>query len=310
MVKRGIVAERINTIYDVLKENHPISVRELLYTLEAKGLIQKTKTARDFSLYDNACREGRYNGTIPLEWIVDYNRGPFYNPGPFFEGVDDFWDVVKYKSDTYERDYWKDQPKYVLVGLEKVALASFYVSTCKKYCVRLVPFKGDSSYSLVNSIGSYFREALLDEKECYFLYLGDFNYRGYNIPRAFMRNLEHLCNINEDDVTFKRIAINFEHILRFPELPFNPNQATSKGKETEKQRFLSECRRHGVSGDKHIELEALKVHHSKEHLAEVDNSIRSLIDTELWKETIEQINSDREELRKSWEKLTIEKEGK
>jgi len=274
------ILSRINTIYNILEKEHPQGVRELAYTIESQGLIQHTD--KDFRGIEYACRVGRKKGLIPFGWIEDESRYDYYIPPFGYNDVNDFIDTLDYRINTFEKPFWSFQPNYFEVLVEKLGLAHFYEDVCKKYYVRLVPVKGDSSYSQEQEIVRRYKERLLEGKKCYILYLGDFNWNGFNIPKAILRNVFDFGGFKPRDIKFIRIALDFDHVLRYPDLPYNPNPAKSDSSKTKKRRFLEICREHGIKEDKNIELEALKVHHPKEHLTTVENAICNLLDKDAW----------------------------
>lgn len=288
--------ERIDLIKEVLEYEHPQGAREIAYTLEAKGVISHTK--KEFNAIVYACREGRWHGLIALNWIADETRYDYVIPRDGYSGTEEFVEKTKYSIEVYERDFWSVQGNYFELGLEKLGLAHFYKPTCKKYYTRLVPTKGDSSYSQENTVARRFRKRLDQGKKCYFLYLGDFNYKGYSIPNAFERNVLHFGGFKKGDIKFIRIALDFHHILKYPKLPFNPNPEGSKSHKTMKNDFLGECREHGIDEDKNIELETLKVHHPAEHLTEVEKAICNLLNLDAWANMKALSERDKKVLRK------------
>lgn len=296
--------KRIRLIKEVLEYEHPQGAREIAYTLEAKGVIPHTK--KEFNAIVYACRKGRWRKLIPLNWVADETRYDYVIPPEGYGGTEEFIEKTKYSIEVYERDFWSAQGNYFEIGLEKLGLAHFYEPTCKKYYTRLVPTKGDSSYSQENMVARRFRKRLDQGKKRYFLYLGDFNYKGYSIPNAFERNVLHFGGFKEGDIKFIRIALDFHHILKYPDLPFNPNPEGkteknpkgTKSHKTMKNNFLEVCRDQGIDEDKNIELEALKVHHPAEHLTEVEKAICKLLNLDAWANMKALSERDRETLRK------------
>lgn len=287
--------KKIVLIKQVLEKEHPQGTREIAYTLAASGLISKTK--KEFDSIEYACRKARWLGKIPLDWIADESRFDYVIPPYGYEGIEDFLTTVKDSIEAYELDFWSTQDNYFEIGIEKLGLAHFYKPLCEKYYARLVPTKGDDSYSQEYKICQRFKKWLNLGKKCYFLYLGDFNYKGYSIPKAIERNIMHFGNFRKGDIQFIRIALNFKHILQYPELPYNPNPEGSLSHKTMKNDFLIECESHGIVGDKNIELEALKVHYPKEHLTEVEKVICNLLDLDAWSTMKELSERDKEILK-------------
>lgn len=293
---------RIILILEALKKEHPQGAREIAYTLEASGYIKKTK--KEFDAIESACRLGRKKKIIPLDWIVDESRYDYYIPYVGYTGTDDFLTQVKNSIDEYEREFWEVQDNYFELILEKVGIAHFYKPLCEKYHVRLVPIKGDDSYGHINRVIKRYKQRLKEGKKCYLLYLGDFNYKGYSIPFAFRKNMHYFGHFELSDLKYKRIALDFPHILKYPKLPYNPNPEGKTDKNpngtkshiTMKKEFLELCREQGILGDKNIELEAMKVHHPKEHLTEIEKQFLSLLDMNKWDEQKKLAEEDKKEL--------------
>lgn len=155
-IKAGLV--------EILAAEHPMSVRQLFYAAEVRGLIEKTEA--DYK--QTVCRltlELRRDGTIPYEWITDGTR---WVRRPDTSG--DMKEALEEMARYYRRSLWVDAPARVEVWLEKEALAGVVYPTTDLYDVPLMVCRGFASASYLYTTAQDIRQA---GRPTYIYHFGD-----------------------------------------------------------------------------------------------------------------------------------------
>lgn len=76
-------------------------------------------------------------------WIEDRSRNPLWTM--LYENLQQFLDMM---MRIYRRNTWKDQDNFIIVLIEKEALAPVIWDIAKEYNVPVFPTKGFSSWSM------------------------------------------------------------------------------------------------------------------------------------------------------------------
>jgi len=120
-----------------------------------------------------------------------------------------------------------DQENVVFVGFEAQAMQSQFQYHLGDYRVCLMPFKGDASIPHKRNISMAIQQAhKVYGKPIKFLYFGDCDRKGDQIPESAMRDIERWAKVAQwpkGDFEYKRIGINPEHIKEF-NIPLNPDE--------------------------------------------------------------------------------------
>ena len=98
-------------IFEVLKRDQPMTVRQLFYRLVSLGTIDKTEAEYKATV----CRlttEMRRAGEIPYGWIADNTR--WMRKPRTYSGLKQ---LLKHTVETYRRAVWDNQHSYVEVWL-------------------------------------------------------------------------------------------------------------------------------------------------------------------------------------------------
>ena len=105
-----------------------VTVRQIYYHLFSKGIIQLTR--RDYHRVCRILTEARKRGYIPFEWIEDRSRSPLWTT--LYEDIQQFLRIMmnKYKLNT-----WENQENFVIILIEKEALAPIIWDIAKEYNV-------------------------------------------------------------------------------------------------------------------------------------------------------------------------------
>lgn len=107
-------------IYATLRDDHPMTVRQVYYQLVSQGVIDKTEAEYKGTVCRLLVQMRRENpkALIPFDWITDHTRG-VQKPQTF----NSLTDMLQVARDGYRRALWANQDAYVQVWLEKDALA-------------------------------------------------------------------------------------------------------------------------------------------------------------------------------------------
>ncbi|CAA9892674.1 conserved hypothetical protein [Candidatus Methylobacter favarea] len=206
-------------IIDVLKEDHPQSVRHVFYRMTDPRLLEPVeKSDRGYRHVQERCVKLRRSGRIPYNWIADMSRRGYFVST--FSGTGDFLSRV---AGMYRADLWQSASFRCEVWCESRSIASVILKDCNELAVDLYPCSGFSSLSFIHE-AAMAHNASEDIRPLVILYIGDYDPAGVLIDVALERELRlHLDN--DIDMQFQRIAINENQIAAY-DLPTKPRKAT------------------------------------------------------------------------------------
>ena len=208
-------------IIEVLREDHPQSVRHVFYRMTDPRLAEPVeKSDRGYRHVQDRCVKLRRSGAIPYGWIADMSRRGYYVNT--FDGAGDF---LRRMRGLYRADLWRDALLRCEVWVESRSIASVLIDDCEELAVALFPCGGFSSLSFVHSAAEEHNESG-DYRPLVVLYIGDYDPAGVLIDQALERELRrHLKpSIN---LIFNRIGINAEQI-EFYDLPTKPRKDSDR----------------------------------------------------------------------------------
>jgi hypothetical protein len=208
-----------DTLYDVLKEENPMTVRQVFYRMVSAGVIDKTEAQ-----YKNTiCRLlglMRRERVIPFGWIADNTR--WMRKPRTYSTLES---ALERTAETYRRALWDNQADYVEVWLEKDALAGVLYEETESWDVPLMVTRGYPSISYLYEAA----EALSEQrKPAYLYYFGDYDPSGVDITRAVEAGIREFAP--EAEVYFERVAVTTEQItaLQLPTRPTKTSDSRSK----------------------------------------------------------------------------------
>jgi hypothetical protein len=182
--------------YALLRESHPMTVRQVFYRLTVGGYVAKTESEYNQTVVRLLLRM-RLEGDIPFSWIADNTR--WMRKPTTFSSLEAAPDNT---ARTYRRDLWDNQEVYVEVWCEKDALAGVLLEETRKWDVPLMVSRGFSSVSFLYTCAKHIGEA--DKPACLY-YFGDHDPSGVHIDRAIERQLREFAP--NADVSFQRVAV-------------------------------------------------------------------------------------------------------
>lgn len=203
-----------SALRDIVRENRPMTVRQVFYQAVTCGLIDKSQAAYKGTII-RLLKEMRLDGEIPFSWIADNTRW-MRKPRTYKGLADCLGNMQKY----YRRNLWESQEDYVEIWLEKDALSGVLYEVTSEWQVPLMVTRGYPSLSFLASAAETI-EAI--GKPAFLYYFGDHDPSGVDIPRNVEDRLNEfaLCA----DITFECVAVTPEQIKEWS-LPTRPTKRT------------------------------------------------------------------------------------
>jgi len=201
-----------------------VTVRQIYYHLFSKGIIQLTQ--RDYHRVCRILTEARKRGYIPFEWIEDRSRSPLWNI--LYENLQDF---LSQMIDKYKLNTWRNQENFVIILLEKEALATIIWDIAEQYNVFVFPTKGFSSWSMfvegIKTLVEYFGKG----KRLIVLVLSDLDPSGKYIKEDYENKFKFMVKELgfQEPFIIEKIAITEEQVEEY-DIP--PMEKTYRGRDT------------------------------------------------------------------------------
>lgn len=208
-------------IIDVLKEDHPQSVRHVFYRMTDPRLPESVeKSDRGYRHVQARCVKLRRDGRIPYGWFADLSRrGYFVNT---FSNAGDF---LKRMNGLYRSDLWQHAEVRCEVWAESRSIASVILDDCNELAIDLFPCGGFSSLSFVHEAAQQHNSSP-DSRPLRVLYIGDYDAAGVLIDVSLEREMrQHLDDRIE--LRFERIGINPDQIEEY-NLPTKPRKVSDR----------------------------------------------------------------------------------
>lgn len=262
-----------------------ITLRQLYYRLVSRRLIPNT--INSYKRLSRILVKAREDGDVPINCLEDRSRRVLGRGDVGYGSAEDY---LKMRLETLQDSWkgfslpmWDDQPRSVLISLEKDALSRLVSRIANRYSVRTFPTRGYPSFSYVQDMSRYIMTKL-GGKRTIILYFGDFDPSGVDIERDLTDRLE---KYGTKEFEIHRVALTLDQIKQYnlPPMPVKRSDARADG-------FLAE------HGDRAVELDALDPNLFQRI---VDKAIRQQVDVRRWNAKVRRIN----ELR-DWIKLKLE----
>lgn len=232
VAKRTTKSEkRIEYIKKVLRDFHPMTVRQVYYRLVAAQIIDNNRSS--YKAVSNLLVDLRLDGTIQWDYVEDRLRRP--RRVGMWQDMKSFMRTVR---NAYWRDIWADQPYKVEVWLEKDALSGIVGDVCDEFRCTLNVGRGYDGWSSIHNAA--LRHGNGDDS--IILYLGDHDPSGQDMSRSLEERLNELGCYPK----IIRIGLNQEDIEEY-NLPPDLTKTT----DSRRAKFVAEY------GDEAVELDAL-----------------------------------------------------
>lgn len=215
---RAEVDQLDEQIMDVLRADHPQSVRHVFYRMTDPRLPEPVeKTEHGYAQVQGRIAKLRRTGGLPYSWISDATRRGFH-----VATFDSEAQFLRSVSRSYRADIWRDAAVYVEVWVESRSIAGVIQADCERLAVSLYPSGGFTSMTLAYQSAEYIK-AYADGRPAVIFYIGDLDPAGVLIDVDIKRKLvEHLGDAVPVD--FRRIGITENQVALF-DLPTKPRKA-------------------------------------------------------------------------------------
>ncbi len=234
---RGVSEARLAVAIQVLREQHPMTVRQVYYQLVAQQVIENKLTM--YQAVSDLLVAARKSGAIPWDWIEDRLRRP--RAVSMWSDLSDFAATARA---AYRRDVWTTQPNYVEVWLEKDALSGIFEDVLRAYGVTLCVGRGFDGWDSIRNAGDRYRA----QGGVTILYFGDFDPSGEDMVRSLRVRIDEYLSLDGDpvDVQIVKCALTPRDIRRY-----NLPPAVAKKTDSRAKKFIAQ------HGDISVELDAL-----------------------------------------------------
>lgn len=260
MTRHAKTERMLEVACEVLRDVHPMTVRQVYYQLVSRRVIENSRSA--YQAVSSLLVNARRSGEVPWEWIEDRLRRP--RAPSMWDDLPDYMDAVRR---SYRRDTWQDQPGYLEVWLEKDALSGIFEEVLEPYGVTLNVGRGFDGWSSIHQAAERYKHRQARGQETCIVYFGDFDPSGEDMFRSLRdRLVDRGCSPD-----LVKAALTFEDIERYALPP-----DFTKASDTRSAKFVAK------HGDLAVELDALPGPVLRERL---DSEVRARIDTEALEET-------------------------
>ncbi|MBU1698583.1 MAG: hypothetical protein KJ970_19355 [Candidatus Eisenbacteria bacterium] len=233
MARRPKTKQMLDYALKVLKDEHPMTVRQVFYQLVSRQVIENKKSA--YNAVSKLLVEARRSGEVEWDWIVDRLRVPLC-----VEQWTDIPDYMESVRQAYRRHVWQDQPGYLEVWLEKDALSGIFNGVLSKYGVILNIGRGYDGWTSLRNASQRFQRVRRNDKTI--LYFGDFDPSGEDMFYSLQKRLDWFGGHTE----LIKVAITPDDIARY-----NIPTAKTKKSDSRQKAFVAK------HGDRTAELDAL-----------------------------------------------------
>ena len=215
------IAQLDRQIVDVLRADHPQSVRHVFYRMTNPRLPEPVeKSGRGYRHVQERLKILRRNGTVPYRWISDSSRMGYHTAT-----YRDAAHFLKQVKGLYRADLWKNSPHHIEVWVESRSIAGVLIDLCEELAVSLYPCGGFASITSAYEAADQINDAY-DECRYVVLYIGDYDPAGVLIDKALETELRKHLN-HGIDLDFIRVGITPEQIDDY-DLPAKPRKAEDK----------------------------------------------------------------------------------
>lgn len=199
-------------------QGYKMTLRQLYYQMVARDLIPNQQ--REYKRLGRILTNAREAGYTDWRAIEDAGRNCY---GPTSEeDVENVLDGLQYGISF---DYWRRQPHYLEVWVEKQALESVIQRPCDRHDVRYMACKGFLSASEAWRAGLRFQRAFSEGKQCHLIHLADHDPSGMAMTKD---NRDRLRTFAEFGVDVRRIALNMDQVEEYSPPPNPAKESDSR----------------------------------------------------------------------------------
>jgi hypothetical protein len=269
----------------------PLTLRQIFYRLVSKLVIPNTVTS--YKTLSKILVKARERGEVDDTRIEDRSRQVLGMGDWGYQDFDSFLDErIRRLKDSWQywtRPLWQNQPKNIIIALEKDALSRLFTDVADSFHIHVYPTRGYGSYTYIKQMA----QKMNGEKTTIVLYFGDYDPSGQDIQRDLE---ERLNAYGAKNFKVIRIALHKSQIFQY-NLPPKPEDAETIAKLQRDPRTKT----YGM--DYACELDALE---PKTLQQIIRKAILNHIDLDKWNQTIQQIKDEQQKLKEKLSKLKIE----
>jgi hypothetical protein len=207
-----------SVIYDTVKTDAPMTVRQVFYQLVHRGEIGKSENEYQ-QVVVRLLTQMRVAGDLPFHWIVDQNRRRRVT-----RTYDNIAQAAEDTARFYRRSALQQAPVYIEVWIEKEALAGVLWDVTSDYDIPLLPSKGMPSITFLHDTASKVDDEWhLNGRHSFIYLLYDHDPTGSLIPRTIQDRLTEFSQTGT--FTVEQLALTPDQIDRH-NLPYRPTKRT------------------------------------------------------------------------------------
>ncbi|MBA7550994.1 hypothetical protein ES705_43527 [subsurface metagenome] len=234
MQKRSL--EFLAQVQEILDSyDFALTLRQIYYQLVAKQIIPNKE--KYYKKLSRLCVKGRDEGILPEDKFTDRTR--VFDKLNSWLDFKDFMDTVK---NSYRKDMWQNQDRYLEIWTEKDALRSVINIITYRYDVGLQIARGQ--YPRTGIYETSLRYEAQSDKKCLLYYFGDYDPSGLSIYDSIK---ERLIKFGVDIEIPDRVALTKEQIEKY-KLPSD----RAKKKDPNYKKFIEK-----TGSDRVVELDSL-----------------------------------------------------
>lgn len=235
-----------HSLYKIVREIRPATVRQIFYQAVVRGLVPKCET-HGYRPVQHRLLALRKEGVVPFRWITDNAR--MVRGFPRYDGLAAY---AKEVASRYRRDYWAESEVRVEVWIEKDALAGvLYPVVLREFGLDLYVTRGFSSHTYLQEAAEDIND---DGRTTHVYLLTDLDPSGISIAENVEQNLRSMTMRDPNassaapssPVVVKRLAVTRKQVEEYG-LPTRPTKKT----DARARKFAEE---HGTDS---VELDAL-----------------------------------------------------
>jgi hypothetical protein len=201
------------------------TLRTMFYRLVSLELIPNTNQA--YKQLSRVTVTARKSGKLRWDSFSDEGRPVLGDFVEEYQTPEEFvqtgLDYLRTASLNYTIPKWHQQPCYVEVWIEKLALADTFCSFLRDRDVKIIVNRGYSGWSFLCKSSMRLQELKNAGKELHVLYFGDCDPSGDDMDRHLD---SALCYFGLQDIDFERVAVTEEQIQQFNLPPIPKSQET------------------------------------------------------------------------------------
>ena len=199
------------------QQEKPMGVRQMFYRMSSAGEVEKTENG--YRRVQRCLLEMRRARAVPYEWIADETRWQI-KPTTY----DNLTSAASFWAANYRRALWAEQPYYVEVWCEKLALSGVISAITNEYDVPLMIARGYSSETFLFGAAEHIRSI---GKPAFIYHFGDYDPSGRDAARDIKDKLYGFGA----DFTFIEAAVTAEQVgsMRLPTRPTKTSDSRAKG---------------------------------------------------------------------------------